>query len=134
MFDDLNVLFQSVLFQNALVVAVLVVVCLVIDGAIVILAKLLPKYNLTPIKIQRFEAGNLPVGAPKSVLPMQYFGFLFMFLACEPIIVLLLLFSANPTNYAIVLIILSLLILLPALYVSYKYAVDISLKGGETYV
>ncbi|MFQ6054508.1 MAG: NADH-quinone oxidoreductase subunit A [Methanosarcinales archaeon] len=123
-------IYQTVLFQNALVVAGLVVVCLVIDGAIVLLSKLLPKYNPTPVKLQRFEAGNWPVGVPKSVLPMQYFGFLFMFMACEPIVVLLLLFSANPTDYAIVLLLLSLLILLPAVYVSYKSAV---ITGGETY-
>ncbi|RLI82438.1 MAG: NADH-quinone oxidoreductase subunit A [Archaeoglobales archaeon] len=112
--------------QEALVVILLLALCLIIDGAIVLLAKILPKYNPTFVKMQRFEAGNPPLATPKYVLPMQYAGFLIMFMAIEPILVLLLLFSAYPNVSSIALILLSIILVIPVVYVSYQYALDIA--------
>ena len=97
------------------------------------LAKVLPKYNPTLVKMQRFEAGNPPLAAPKYVLPMQYAGFLIMFMAVEPVLVLLLLFSAYPTIDAIALILISIVLLIPVVYVSYQYALDIAKLRRDAY-
>jgi NADH-quinone oxidoreductase subunit A len=117
------------MIENALVVAVLIGVCLIIDVAIVLLSNLLPRKNPTVVKIQRFEAGNPPIATPKYTLPMQYTGFLFMFLACEPILVLFLVFSANPSPFLLTLFLLGFILLIPAIYVSYKYAFEIAYGG-----
>lgn len=119
--------------QEAIVAILLLILCLIIDGAIVVLAKVLPKYNPTFVKTQRFEAGNPPLAAPKYVLPMQYAGFLIMFMAVEPVLVLLLLFSAYPTIDAIVLILISIVLLIPVVYVSYQYALDIAKLRRDAY-
>jgi len=63
---------------------------------------------------------------PKYTLPMQYFGYMFLFMAAEPIVVILLLFSAYPGLGFSVLLLLSLLLLIPALYVGYKIALEMA--------
>jgi NADH-quinone oxidoreductase subunit A len=116
--------------ENILVVAILIGVCLLIDVIIVLLANLLPRKNPTFFKIQRFEAGNPPVATPKYILPMQYVGYLFMFMACEPILVLFLVFSANPSQFLMILLLLGFILLLPSIYVSYRYAFEIAYGGS----
>jgi NADH:ubiquinone oxidoreductase subunit 3 (subunit A) len=93
---------------------------------LLLLVKVLPRYNLTEIKTMRWEAGNPPMKFPKYTLHMQYFGYLFLFMAAEPIIVVLLLFSAHPSVSFTLLLLLSLLLLLPALYVGYKMALEMA--------
>ena len=119
--------------QEALIVILLFILCLIIDGAIVVLAKVLPRYNPTVVKTQRFEAGNPPLATPKFVLPMQYAGFLIMFMAVEPVLVLLLLLSAYPTIDAIALIVISMVLLIPVVYISYNYALDIAKLRREAH-
>jgi NADH:ubiquinone oxidoreductase subunit 3 (subunit A) len=63
---------------------------------------------------------------PKYTLPMQYSGYMFLFMAVEPIIVLLLLYSAHPSLSFTMLLLLSLLLLIPALYVGYKITLEIA--------
>jgi NADH-quinone oxidoreductase subunit A len=117
----------DVFIQNVLVVTILIAICLLADAAIVLITKILPRRIPTYVKTQRFEAGNPPVGVPKYLLPMQYIGFLFIFLVCEPILVLFLLLASDPG--ASLLLVLGFLLLLPALYVSYRYASEISMGG-----
>ncbi|MDK2795665.1 MAG: hypothetical protein PWQ22_968 [Archaeoglobaceae archaeon] len=119
------------MIENLLVLILVVAVALITDVAVLILIKILPKYRMTPVKVQRFEAGNIPIGHPKWVLPMQYLGFVIIFLALEPVFVLILLLSAVPTAdvYAFTLIALALFI--PALYAGFNYSLDIAgLKRG----
>jgi len=117
--------------ENALIIGIVVAVALITDVAILVLAKLLPRYRPTEVKIQRFEAGNPPLGVPKWTLPMQYLGFMLLFMAAEPIIVILFLFSAFPTLDVYALTIIAFVLLLPAIYVGYSYSLDIAkLRGG----
>lgn len=106
--------------NNVLVVGVLIFICLLVDGVLLILIKILPRYSPTEVKMSRWEAGNIPIKFPKYTLPMQYFGFMFMFMAVEPIIVLLLIFSAFPTVNFLILLLFSFLFLLPAIYAGYR--------------
>jgi len=116
------------MIENALVVIILIAICLLTDVAILILARIFPKYRPTVEKVQRFEAGNPPVGLQKWTLPMQYLGFMLMFMAAEPILVIILLISAIP-NYVLTLI--AFILLLPAIYVAYKYSEEIArIRGG----
>jgi len=116
------------LVENAIAVALLIIVCLAIDGIMVFLIKFIPMKKPTPIKKERYESGHIPTIPPKYTLPMQYFGYVFMFMACEPILVLLLLFMANPNVFTILLTLLSFILLLPAICVSYRYSLDIAYK------
>jgi NADH:ubiquinone oxidoreductase subunit 3 (subunit A) len=118
------------MIENALIIGVLIVVCVLVDGVLLLLVKILPRYNLTEIKTMRWEAGNPPMKFPKYTLPMQYFGYMFLFMAAEPIIVILLLFSAYPSGSFTILLLLSLLLLLPAVYVGYKITLEMAEARG----
>jgi NADH:ubiquinone oxidoreductase subunit 3 (subunit A) len=124
------------MIENALLIGILILICVLTDGTLLILVKLLPRYDLTEVKTMRWEAGNPPMKYPKYTLPMQYFGYMFLFMAAEPIVVILLLFSAycmeeNVKMYFSVLLLLSLLLLLPALYVGYKIALEMAESKAE---
>jgi NADH-quinone oxidoreductase subunit A len=122
------------MIENALIVIILIAVCIVTDVAILVLAKIFPKYRPTEIKHQRFEAGNPPLGVPKWVLPMQYVGFMLMFMAAEPILVLLLLFSAFPRLDVYAITLIAFILLLPAVYAGYQYTLEIAkLNRGDVY-
>ncbi len=114
------------MIEAVLIIAVLIFICVLVDGALLLLVKILPSYNLTEIKTMRWEAGNPPMKFPKYTLPMQYFGYMFLFMAAEPIIVILLLFSAYPNGSFTILLLLSLLLLLPAVYVGYKITLEMA--------
>jgi NADH-quinone oxidoreductase subunit A len=109
------------MIENALIVVLLFAVCIVMDIALLILSKILPMYYPSEVKQSRWESGNLPIKNQKFVLPMQYFGYMFMFMAAEPILVVLFLFSAYPRapNF-IIMLLLSLLLLVPAVYLGYQ--------------
>jgi len=115
------------MIENALIVVLLFAVCIVMDIALLILSKILPMYYPSEVKQSRWESGNLPIKNQKFVLPMQYFGYMFMFMAAEPILVVLFLFSAYPRapNF-IIMLLLSLLLLVPAVYVGYKVSVEMA--------
>jgi len=121
------------LVENAIILGVLVGIALLTDLIILILAKFLPRYRLTELKIQRFEAGNVPIGVPKWVLPMQYIGFMLLFMGVEPIIVVLFLIVAFKTLDIYFITLVSFLILVPAIYVGYKYSLEIAELRGEQY-
>lgn len=114
------------MIENVLLISVLVLICVAVDGALLLLIKILPRYNLTEIKTMRWEAGNPAMEFPKYTLPMQYFGYMFLFMAVEPILVILLLFSAHPSFSFTVLLLLTLVLLLPALYVGYGMALEMA--------
>lgn len=119
------------LVENALVVAVVIAVALITDAAVLILARILPRYRPTEVKLARFEAGNPPLGLQKWTLPMQYIGFMIMFMAFEPIIVILLLLSGTPTLDVYAVTLIAFVLLLPALLSAYSYSLEIAkLRGG----
>jgi NADH-quinone oxidoreductase subunit A len=118
------------MMENAIIIGFVLLVCVLIDIIILILSKIWPVYHLSEVKTSRWEAGNLPIRYPKYTLPMQYLGFMFMFMAAEPILVILLLFSAYPAVNFYILLLLALLLLLPAIYVGYKISVEMAYSRG----
>ncbi len=121
------------LIENALIVAVVIAVALITDIAILVLAKILPRYRPTDVKTSRFEAGNPPLGPQKWTLPMQYIGFMIMFMAFEPILVLLFLFSGFPGVDVFALTVIAFVMLLPAIYVAYNYSLEIAGLRGDVH-
>jgi len=116
-------------FTDALaIVIVLLVIALITDAAIIYVTRRLAAKNPNAVKLQRYEAGNPPVGEARYIFPIQYVGFLLVFLGMEPIIVILLILSsAAVVGMPIVTMILAiLLIALPSVYVGYKYALKIA--------
>jgi len=116
-------------FTDALaIVIVLLVIALITDAAIIYVTRRLAAKNPNAVKLQRYEAGNPPVGEARYVFPIQYVGFLLVFLGMEPVIVILLILSsAAVVGMPIVIMILAiLLIALPSVYVGYKYALKIA--------
>lgn len=114
------------MIETVLLIAILIVVSVLIDGVLLLLVKVLPRYNLTEIKTMRWEAGNPPMKLPKFTLPMQYFGYMYLFMAAEPIVVLLLLFAAHPGTSYLLFLVLTLVLLLPALYVGYQITLEMA--------
>jgi len=117
-----------VIEDNIVLVAIVIGLCVLIDVAIVLLAKIVTPNRPNPVKTQRFESGNPPLGAPKYTMPMQYVGFMMMFLGCEPVVVLL--FILSPLKQAIPLLLLAFLMLIPGVYYSYRFAYETA-YGGE---
>lgn len=64
-----------------------------------------------PYKYKLFESSNPPRGVGKSRLSFQYFGYLIMFLAVEPAVVLLTFLSSAPSSYDHYLLILYLVMI-----------------------
>jgi len=116
-------------FTDALaIMIVLLVIALITDAAIIYVTRRLAAKNPNVVKLQRYEAGNPPVGEARYVFPIQYVGFLLVFLGMEPVIVILLILSsAAVVGMPIVIMILAiLLIALPSVYVGYKYALKMA--------
>lgn len=114
------------MIESALIIAIVVAVAIITDVAVLVLIKILPRYRPTPVKLQRFEAGNIPIGIPKWTLPMQYLGFVVIFMTFEPVIVLLLLISALPSLESYLITLIAFLLLLPALFVGYRYSLEVA--------
>ncbi|WP_291764893.1 NADH-quinone oxidoreductase subunit A [Caldivirga sp. UBA161] len=97
---------------------------LVVDGVILLIRRIIKVRVTNPIKVMRFEAGNAPVGPVRSTLPMQYVGFLLMFLAVEPIVALLLALSiafTSPLNMGYALLFTAFILTYsPLIYVAYS--------------
>jgi NADH-quinone oxidoreductase subunit A len=102
----------------------LVFIGLVVDGLILLIRRIIKVRLTNPVKVMRFEAGNVPVGPVRSTLPMQYVGFLLMFLTVEPIAALLLALSiafTSPFNMGYVLLFTTFIVTYsPLIYVAYN--------------
>ncbi|MGC9105489.1 MAG: NADH-quinone oxidoreductase subunit A [Thermoprotei archaeon] len=51
------------------------------------------KHN--PLKVARFEAGNIPYGEGRLWYPLQYYGYILIYTSIEPLIVILLLLAPS---------------------------------------
>nr|KJR72708.1 MAG: NADH-ubiquinone oxidoreductase [Vulcanisaeta sp. AZ3] len=98
------------------------------DAAIIYVTRRLAARNPNPVKLQRYEAGNPPVGEARYLFPIQYVGYLLLFLGVEPIIVILLILSSAAiiTVPITVMLLLLIVILIPNIYVGYKYALKLA--------
>ena len=119
---------MSAFADTLAIVIVLLVLAVITDAAIMYITRKLAARNPNVVKLQRYEAGNPPVGEARYVFPIQYVGFLLVFLGMEPVIVILLILSsAAVVGMPIVIMILAiLLIALPSVYVGYKYALKMA--------
>jgi NADH-quinone oxidoreductase subunit A len=116
-------------FTDALaIMIVLLVIALITDAAIIYVTRRLAAKNPNAVKLQRYEAGNPPVGEARYVFPIQYVGFLLVFLGMEPVIVILLILSSAAVvgMPIVIMILVILLIALPSVYVGYKYALKMA--------
>ncbi|MFP3207919.1 MAG: NADH-quinone oxidoreductase subunit A [Caldivirga sp.] len=101
----------------------LVFIGLVVDGLVLFIRRIIKVRLTNPVKVMRFEAGNVPVGPVRSILPMQYVGFLLMFLSVEPVTALLLTLSIGFTGFSLgyaLLFIVFLVTYSPLIYVAYS--------------
>jgi NADH-quinone oxidoreductase subunit A len=64
-------------------------------GGYKIISLMVP-HNPTPLKISRFEAGNVPYGEGRLWFPLQYYGYLLMYVTIEPILILLFAIASAP--------------------------------------
>jgi len=111
-----------------LVIAVIVIVGLLIDLAILLFVRRVVKLRPTQIKLLRFEAGNIPVGTFRYTLLMQYFGYLFMLVALEPLFILILVLSVSAihTIPLTLFVTVCLLTLAVPIYLAYKLSVELA--------
>ncbi len=124
---DSNGTVMSAFIDALAIVIVLLVVAIITDAAIIYVTRRLAARNPNVVKLQRYEAGNPPVGEARYVFPVQYVGFLLMFLGIEPIMVILLVISSMTiTVLTVIMIVIILLITLPSIYVGYKYALEMA--------
>lgn len=84
-------------------------------GAALLIAYFLTKGPPGPYKRKRYEAGNPPTGEAKKRIPYQYYGYIIIYLAVEPIFVILYLLPYIETLQAISLSLIILGIYAPAL-------------------
>ncbi|BAB67322.1 MULTISPECIES: NADH-quinone oxidoreductase subunit A [Sulfurisphaera] len=95
-------------------------------GGYKILSMVVPsEYN--PVKVSRFEAGNIPYGEGRLWFPLQYYGYVLVYTSIEPIVVLFFAISeaAYTTSFILfrdllILILSSIVILYPILYYAVK--------------
>ena len=107
---------------EVIVVAFVIVISIVTDVAVYAISRILPKRNPTELKYLRWESGNVSAGLPKYTLPMQYYGFVVLFMAFEPVVVLLLLFALFPGVEYLEFLAISFIAMLPAFYFAYRIA------------
>jgi len=122
---------MTFLHETFTAIIIALIVAGITDAIVLIVARYLTLKRFTIEKIQRFESGNPPLSIPKYVLIMQYIPFLFLFMACEPIVVLLLLFAVS-IRFTIIQYLttlgIALLLTLPMIYVIYKLGVEIAYR------
>ena len=106
-----------------LIVGIIVAVSILIDLVVLLLAKLLPPKTKSYIKVLRYESGCIPIDQPKFVLPFQYIPFVILFLALEPIIVLLFLLSPSIYKFREFLC-LALIIVIPSIFLAYREVIS----------
>ncbi|MEM4042296.1 MAG: NADH-quinone oxidoreductase subunit A [Saccharolobus sp.] len=89
--------------------------------------KLIVPSNPNPLKVSRFEAGNIPTGLGRLWFPLQYYGYLLIYTTLEPIIVLLIpiaysdyYVSFNAFAKLLMIIIVFIILMYPVLYYSIK--------------
>ena len=81
-----------------------------------------------PFKRKRYETGNPPKGDARSKLPFQYYGFILMFLAIEPILVMFFLMPFTAKVHPLMtltIFLVSATLFLPAIFYSFKVANEI---------
>jgi NADH-quinone oxidoreductase subunit A len=79
------------LFSSTVAVAITVLLPIIIGVAGYKVINLIVPPDPNPLKVGRFEAGNVPYGEGIIWVPMQYYGYVLIFTAIEPLIIIFLL-------------------------------------------
>lgn len=126
MVDTLSDPFAKVITGLVVIPAIVVAVTV---GAILLLKVLTsgrPEIEASEkFKYERYEAGNPPKGEPRRKVTMQYLGYLILFLAVEPAVILLAIALAAPEYLKLRLFTLYAFLILvyaPLLYYGVKEA------------
>ncbi len=92
-----------VLAANSFVIVPIVILALLVGVVLILRIALRARSHLDrvePYKYLPFESSNPPRGTGKSRLTFQYFGYLIMFLAVEPAVVLLTFLATASRGYS----------------------------------
>ena len=95
-----------------------------------ILSRLVSPRKKLPLKEERYECGNKPLGRARGWYAMQYYAFLILFLTVEPISIYLFILLVVASKAIVDVTILFLTItgmLIPALYFGVKAAREVKL-------
>jgi len=118
---------------SAIVVVPLVILAVLIAVVLLLRYLLMPRpdvLNVEKLKHERYEAGNPPLKEPgKGRMSMQYLGYLIMFLAVEPAIILLALTLTAPrelTPHLGKLYLVLIAVYAPLLYYALREAREVS--------
>ncbi len=115
-------MFLRTVFGIAIVPLALTLLLLIV---IYVLRILLPS-EPEGLKHERYEAGNPPSGRARISLGMQYFGFLLLFLAAEPVLVLAFIsFLKASTSLSLLLYLCLVTFFTPPLLYAYRLAKSI---------
>lgn len=80
----------------------------------------------TEAKRRRYEAGNPPHGEPKAPLAMQYFGYVIMLVALEPLVVIpIVYFALSPTPTSAIFVLAAVVLAVLAAIYGYAHSKDI---------
>ncbi len=115
--------------DQATTVFVVLVLGLLGMGLALLLSKILVTGEEAPFKRKRYEAGNPPSGEAKKRLPYQYYGYIIVYLAVEPIFVILYFLPYMPRLTALIVNLVLLAIYSPALLYAIRLAGDIKRWG-----
>lgn len=111
--------------SNLVVLSLAVIIGFGIGIVGYILARLVSPRKELPLKRERYECGNRPLGRARGWYAMQYYAFLILFLTIEPISIYLfiLLIMANTAIVDVTLLFVLILgMLIPTLYFGVKVA------------
>ncbi|MCE4621648.1 MAG: hypothetical protein F7B95_04350 [Desulfurococcales archaeon] len=116
---------------SALVVVPVVVLLLLLGTILLLRTILMPPREVLEVerlRLERFEAGNPPKREPgRGKVSMQYLGYLIIFLAVEPALVLFALTLAAPGTLAVNLLklyVIMIAVYAPLLYYALREAKD----------
>ena len=74
-----------------------------------------------PVKVARFEAGNIPYGEGRLWFPLQYYGYLLVYTSIEPLVITL--FLLAPATYYLSSVLTLHLIIILGTFVAILYPV-----------
>lgn len=91
------------LVQPLLALGLPIVIILVAGYGGYKLISLIVPHEYSPLKVSRFEAGNVPSGEGRLWFPLQYYGYLLIYTTIEPIVVLLFVIASAPFYHNFIL-------------------------------
>jgi len=115
------------LIDEALAIGVLIVGGTVLILLVIGIIKLITHGLDLPFKRERYETGNVPKGRAKKWFDVQYYGYLIVFLAFEPILIFLFFLpTASSPLELLLLVSLSLAVYIPTMIFGMRQIKNVS--------